>query len=241
MSTTAKGKLLIVEDDAELARGLRFNFEKEGFEVAVATAGDSGLAEIRRGGHRAVILDLTLPGMDGLDVLRRARAAGVATPIVCLTARGSETDVVMALRIGADDYVTKPFGLAVLIARVEALLRRTASPTKTLRFGKVAVDLTARRVKRVDKVEELTPIETDLLLYLAERRGQAVDRAEILRDLWGLGDGETTRSLDNHVGRIRRKIEVDPAEPKYLVTVHGIGLRLDLDAGGGEAPAPKRP
>jgi DNA-binding response OmpR family regulator len=239
MTTAAKGKLLIVEDDADLARGLRFNFEKEGFEVSVAAAGDTGLAEIRRGGHRAVILDLTLPAMDGLDVLRRARAAGVTTPVVCLTARGQETDIVMALRLGADDYVTKPFGLAVLLARVDALLRRTASPTKTLRFGKVTVDLTARRVKRVDKVEELTPIETDLLLYLADRRGQAVDRADILRDLWGLGDGETTRSLDNHVARIRRKIEVDAAEPRFLVTVHGMGFRLDMDAG--EAPSPKRP
>jgi len=231
-----KGKLLIVEDDADLARGLRFNFEKDGFEVSVAATGDAGLAEIRRGGQRLVVLDLTLPGMDGLDVLRRARAAGVATPIVCLTARDSETDVVMALRLGADDYVTKPFGLAVLLARVDALLRRTASPTKILRFGKVTVDLAARRVKRVEKVEELTPIETDLLLYLAERRGQAVDRADILRDLWGLGDGETTRSLDNHVGRIRRKIEVDPADPKFLVTVHGMGLRLDIESEPPKAP-----
>ncbi len=227
-----KGRLLVVEDDADLARGLRFNFEKDGYDVVVAASGEEGLAALRRGGVRAAILDLSLPGLDGLEVLKKARAEGIKTPIVCLTARGQETDVVMGLSLGADDYVTKPFGLAVLAARLDALLRRTSGAPAALTLGDVTIDFSARRVSRRGKLDalELTPIETDLLLYLAERRGQAVDRAEILRDLWGLGSGETTRSLDNHVVRLRKKIERDPAAPRWLVTVHGVGYRLEADA-----------
>ena len=221
-------RILVVEDDAALARGLVFNLEREGYEVVHAPDGTSARAVLARGGIALVLLDLSLPDGDGLDVLRDLRARDRALPVLCLTARGQETDVVMGLQCGADDYVRKPFALAELLARVAARLRLAASaPERRLILGPVVVDLGSRRVERPDGVEELTPIEAEILAYLAARRGQAVERAHLLKDLWGVDRTQTTRTLDNHVARLRRKVELDPARPRAIVTVHGTGYRLE--------------
>ncbi|MFH0946444.1 MAG: response regulator transcription factor [Planctomycetota bacterium] len=223
-----KARLLLVEDDVDLARGVRFNLEQEGYEVL--GAGEVGAARslLKEGGIDLVLLDLNLPDGDGLDLLRELREDGRKLPVICLTARGQETDVVMGLTLGADDYVKKPFGVAELLARIEALLRRAgATSGRELRLPGVIVDLEAHTAKCGDREEELTPIEIDVLKYLLEHRGQAVDRQRLLRELWGLSPRHTTRTLDNHVARLRRKLEADPARPKVIVTVHGIGYRLE--------------
>jgi DNA-binding response OmpR family regulator len=186
---------------------------------------------MRGGGFDLVLLDLGLPDGDGLELLKRLRAERVPVPVICLTARAQETDVVMGLRQGADDYVTKPFGLSELRARIEAVLRRAApkgaSGARLELPGGIVVDLEARTVTRAGRAEELTPTEVELFRYFRARRGEALERAAILRDLWGLGPHDSSRTLDNHVARLRRKIEADPAEPRVLVTVHGVGYRME--------------
>jgi DNA-binding response OmpR family regulator len=228
--------ILVVEDDPDLARGLAFNLEREGHQVELAGRGADGLQLIRAGGLDLILLDLTLPDLDGLEVLKTIRSEGIETPVICLTARDQETDVVMGLGLGADDYVTKPFSLAELLARVLARLRRAPEGGgQHLQLGPVTVDLRARCARHPDRDEELTPIETEILQYLAARPGQAVDRQQLLRDLWGLERRHSTRTLDNHVARLRRKIEVDPANPVTLLTVHGVGYRLVLPDEGGRS------
>ena len=223
-----RARILLVEDDADLARGLEFNLRHEGYEVAVAGTVRDGKRLARSPGADLVLLDLALPDGDGLEVLRALRQAGSRVPVLCLTARGQETDKVMGLGSGADDYVTKPFGLAELFARIAALLRRAGpAAAEVLRLGGAEVDLAARRVRRGGSEEDLTPVETDLLRYLLARRGQAVERERILQDLWGVASRRDTRTLDNHVARLRKKIEEDPADPRLLVTVHGTGYRLE--------------
>lgn len=226
------GRILVVEDDADLARGLCFNLEAEGHQVEVASDGQSGLDRIRAGELDLVLLDLTLPDLDGLDILRAMREEGISTEVICLTARSQETDVVMGLGLGADDYVSKPFGVAELLARIQARLRRLGGHGHLeLQLGPVRVDLQGRLAHHPDRIEELTPIEVEILRYLAGRPGAAVERRQLLRDLWGLERRHATRTLDNHVARLRRKVEVDPARPAHLVTVHGIGYRLELPGG----------
>jgi len=226
-----RARILLVEDDADLARGLEFNLRHEGYEVVLAGTVKDGRRAALRGEADLVVLDLMLPDGDGLDVLRALREGGRRTPVLCLTARGQETDKVMGLGCGADDYVTKPFGLAELFARIAALLRRAGpAASEVVVLDGASVDLAARRVRRGDREEDLTPVETDLLRYLLARRGQAVERERILRDLWGVASRHETRTLDNHVARLRKKIEADPAAPRVLVTVHGAGYRIE--AGG---------
>jgi DNA-binding response OmpR family regulator len=226
------GRIVVVEDDADLARGLEFNLRHEGYEVEVAGTLAAARTAAGRGRADLVLLDLSLPDGDGLDLLRELRKAGDSVPVLCLTARGVETDVVMGLGVGADDYVVKPFGLAELLARVAALLRRAGRATERIvDFGGVRVDLAAHRVQRGKATEDLTPIEADLLRYLLGRRGEAVPREEMLKDLWGVSSRHDTRTLDNHVARLRKKIEADPSAPRFLVTVHGIGYRLESGPG----------
>ncbi len=224
-----KGRILLVEDDPDLARGVRFNLEREEYEVTVAADGAAARAAFRERSFDAVLLDLNLPDADGLDLLKELRASGKVLPVVCLTARGQETDVVMGLELGADDYVRKPFGVAELLARLDAVLRRAGgTATTVLALNDVKVDLDGRRARHPDgRDEELTPIETDILRHLWERRGRAVERRDLLKELWGLDRTHTTRTLDNHVARLRKKIERDPSDPKVLVTVHGVGYRLE--------------
>ena len=223
-----KARILLVEDDDDLARGLAFNLRHEGYDVVPASTVKEGRRAALRENPDLVVLDLMLPDGDGLEILRALRDAGSRVPVLCLTARGQETDKVMGLGSGADDYVTKPFGLAELFARIAALLRRAGpAALAVVRLGAAAIDLAARRVRRGGRDEELTPAETDLLRYLLARRGQAVERERLLHDLWGVEGRHETRTLDNHVARLRKKLEEDPARPRVLVTVHGTGYRLE--------------
>ena len=220
-------KVLVVEDDEALAKGLAFNLEADGYAVRHAPTCAAARAALAEDDPALVVLDLNLPDGDGLDLLRELRAAGDARPVLCLTARGQETDQVMGLGLGADDYVTKPFALAVLRARVEALLRRAGGPQAgPLVFGEVTLDLAGRRVRHPDREEELTPLEAEILTYLVERPGVVVERADMLRDIWGVRQAGTTRTLDNHMARLRKKVEPDPAHPVVVLTVTGVGYRL---------------
>ena len=224
-----RARLLLVEDDENLVRALRVNLAHEGYEVEWAPAGEQGLRLAKRGGHDLVLLDLMLPKLDGFEVLKRLRKSGSEIPVICLTARGQESDVVAGLSLGADDYVVKPFSVAELMARIEAALRRspTGSAERIVNLSGVKLDLEARTATRGDHGEvDLTPIEMDILCYLVERRGRAVAREDILKDLWGLDRFATTRTLDNHVARLRKKLESEPDRPAVILTVHGVGYRI---------------
>jgi len=220
-------RVLVVEDNADLAYGLRNNLEIEGYEVDVAANGREGLERLRAGAPDLVILDLMLPELDGLRVLRAARGEGHAMPILVLTARGEEADKVRGLKLGADDYVTKPFGLLELLARVEALLRRhgPAPGGAVERFGDVVVDATARTVTRGGEPVELAPKELDLLLALIRHRGAVVSRLELMREVWGYTAAVVSRTVDTHVAALRKKLERDPSSPRHVLTVRKAGYR----------------
>jgi DNA-binding response OmpR family regulator len=220
-------RILIVEDDPDLARGLRSNLEIEGHETLLAQDGRSALEVARRTpAPDLVVLDLILPGMDGLRVLSELRRHDAATPVLVLSARETEGDKVRALRLGADDYVTKPFGIMELIARIEALLRRGGRQlAPTLRFGELEIDTGARTVRRGGEEVPLRPMEYELLLALVRRRGEAVSRLDLLREVWGYAGAAETRTVDTHVFELRRKLEADPARPRHLLTSWRVGYR----------------
>jgi two-component system response regulator MtrA len=229
-------RILIVEDNEDLAFGLRRTLEGEGYGVDVADDGPSGVARARALRPDLVILDLTLPGMDGFRVLKAMRDGGLDMPVLILTARGEEADKVYGFRLGADDYVTKPFGLSELLARVGALLRRTraapgadAAPPaeELLRFGDVVVNPAARVVLKRGERVALTPKEFDLLLGLVRRPGVVHSRVTLLREVWGHQADILTRTVDIHVAELRRKLEDVPARPRYFVTVWKAGYRFD--------------
>jgi two-component system alkaline phosphatase synthesis response regulator PhoP len=221
-------RILVVEDNRDLAYGLKNNLEIEGYEVEVADDGETGIAAATRRPPDLVILDLMLPGLDGFRVLKSLRGTGNRTPVLILTARGEEADKVRGLRMGADDYVTKPFGLLELLARVEALLRRAGSdePADRVRFGDVEVDPASRTVRRRGQPVELAPKEFDLLLALLRARGAVVSRLELMEGVWGYSAAVVTRTIDTHVAELRRKLEDDPAAPRHILTVRKTGYRL---------------
>ena len=227
-------RILVVEDNEDLAFGLRNNLEIEGYEVATAKHGKAGLETFERVHPDLVILDLMLPEMDGFRVLRALREGGHATPILVLTARGEESDKVRGLRFGADDYVTKPFGLLELLARVEALLRRSHSmrgnangtTSEIYRFGDVEVDPATHTVRRGSTAVELAPKEFDLLLSLLKARGAVVSRLRLLREVWGYSAAVVTRTVDTHIAELRRKLEENPSSPQYIITVRKSGYRI---------------
>jgi DNA-binding response OmpR family regulator len=225
-------RILVVEDNPDLAYGLRNNLEIEGYAVEVAGDGGDGIARARAAAPDLVILDLMLPGMDGYHVLRTLREEGCAAPILILTARGDEADKVRGLRLGADDYVTKPFGVLELLARVEALLRRSAphrgegAPGPT-RFGDVEVIPATRQVLRHGAPVALTPKEFDLLVALLRRRGAVASRAELLAEVWGYSAAVLSRTVDTHIAELRRKLEANPAAPRHILTVRKTGYRLE--------------
>ena len=227
-------RILLIEDNADLAYGLRNNLEIEGYHVEVAGDGAKGLTRARVAKPDLVILDLMLPGMDGFRVLRTLRADGHAIPVLILTARGEEADKVRGLRLGADDYVTKPFGVLELLARVEALFRR-ASPRHngdgpepaSLRFGDTEVLTPSRTVLRRGQPVLLTPKEYDLLVTLLRRNGACATRVELLTEVWGYSAEVMSRTVDTHIAELRRKLEQDPANPRHIVTVRKTGYRLD--------------
>lgn len=223
-------RVLIIEDERDLAEGLRDNLEIEGYEAEAVHSGDEGLAALTRNTPDLLILDLMLPDTDGFRVLRQLRHDGLHLPVLLLTARGEETDKVRGFRLGADDYVTKPFGLLELLARVEALLRRTGATDSSQVFvlGETEIDLSARTAVRADQTLELTPKEFDLLATLYRHDGNAVSRQSLLREVWGHRGEVATRTVDTHVAELRRKIEPDPNHPRYIRTVRKHGYRLTL-------------
>jgi DNA-binding response OmpR family regulator len=225
-------RILVIEDNEDVAFGLRTALENEGFEVEVSGDGTGGLARAREGSPDLIILDLMLPGMDGYRVLRSLRGAGIEAPVLVLTARGEEANKVQAFSIGGDDYVTKPFGVLELIARVRALLRRargreTAPIPAVERFGEVEVNPASRTVYRAGRLVPLSPREFDLLLALVRRGGAAASRAELLREVWQYRTGVVSRTVDIHVAELRRKLEANPAEPRHIRTVWKVGYRLE--------------
>ena len=226
-------RVLVIEDNRDLAYGLRNNLEIEGYEVDVAEDGPNGLLRARTGTPDLIILDLMLPGMDGFRVLRALREEGRRTPVLILTARGEEADKVRGLRLGADDYVTKPFGVLELLARVEALMRRATVPSSAPeaeplieRFGDVEVQCASRTVLRHGQAVPLTPKEYELLLALIRRRGAVASRVELLTEVWGYSAAVLSRTVDTHVAELRRKLEDDLQAPRHILTVRKAGYRL---------------
>ena len=224
-------RILVVEDDAAILRGLVDNLRYEGYEVDSAMTAEDGLERISDVQPDLIILDVMLPGMNGFEMCRRLRKAGSDLPIMMLTAKGSEFDRVMGLDLGADDYVVKPFSILELLARVRALLRRAGDDElpASLTLGDLRVDFKRYVATRADRHLRMTRKEFGLLQYLAGRSGEAVTRDEILNHVWGDDSFPTTRTVDNHVAMLRAKIEDDPANPVRLLTVHGIGYRLDVE------------
>jgi DNA-binding response OmpR family regulator len=226
-------RILIVEDNEDLARGLANNLEIEGFETEIAADGATGLARTRESSPDLVILDLMLPGLDGYRVLSSLRDEGDTVPVLVLTARTAEHDKVRGFREGCDDYVTKPFGLLELMGRVNALLRRAAKSNgrdqaASFRFGDVEIIPGTHDVIKEGKPVLLRPKEFELLMALVRRRGNVVGRLELLREVWGYGSDVVSRTVDTHVGELRRKLEQDPAQPRYILTVRKTGYRLNV-------------
>ncbi len=224
-------RVLIVEDNADLAYGLRNNLEIEGYQVDVAEDGPKGLAEARRHPPDVLLLDLMLPGADGFRVLKTLRDEGARFPVLILTARGEESDKVRGLKLGADDYVTKPFGVLELLARVEALLRRAqpangSAPAEVLRFGEVEIHTATRTVTKAGREVALTPKEYDLLLALFKRNGAIASRIDLMTQVWGYSAAVLSRTVDTHIAELRRKLENGAPEPKHILTVRKIGYRL---------------
>jgi two-component system alkaline phosphatase synthesis response regulator PhoP len=222
-------KILIIEDEPEMVLGLKDNFELEGYEVAVAYDGESGIALATTERPHLIILDVMLPKVSGLDVCRRLRAEGFTAPILMLTARGQEADKVAGLEIGADDYITKPFGLSELLARVRAHLRRSARPSvepHRYAFGAVEIDFVRYEAQKNGAPLALSPREFEILKYFVLHRGEAVTRDQLLNDVWGYSRFVFTRTVDNHIAKLRHKIEDDPDAPKWILTIHRVGYRF---------------
>jgi DNA-binding response OmpR family regulator len=227
MSSVAN--LLLVEDNADLAYGLRNNLEIDGHVVETVETGEAALERVRDRRPDLVVLDLMLPNLDGYQVLRRIRAEGFDMPVLILTARTQETDKVLGFRLGADDYVTKPFGVLEVLARIGALLRRAnryAALKAIERFGDVEINQETRTVKRGTQPVELAPMEFALLMALVSRRGATASRLDLLREVWGHSAAVVTRTVDTHIAELRRKLEEDPARPVHILTVRKVGYRL---------------
>jgi DNA-binding response OmpR family regulator len=235
--------VLIVEDEQHLAEGLKFNLEAEGYEVVIAGDGETALEMLEENPNRfdAVVLDVMLPGRDGFEVARELRQAGKYAPILMLTARSRPEDVLRGFEVGADDYVAKPFELAILIARLGGLLRRrewfrraqnsseNSRPNpnhEVFTFAGKKIDFTKLELRVAERVVRLTMMEADLLRYLVKHEGQAVSRPSLLEDVWGLREDTDTRAIDNFIVRLRKYIEDDPSEPCHLLTVRGVGYRF---------------
>lgn len=230
VTPNGKKRILIVEDDESISLGLRMNLEAEGYEVQLAADGEDGLALATGGGTDLVILDVMLPKMNGFEVVRQLRAKQATVPVIMLSARGAEMDKVMGLELGAEDYITKPFGLAELLARVKAVLRRDGLSRQRVEAvvlaGELTIDSGTRLVSRAGAPVELTATEFDVLWCLVEAQGRVLSREEILTQVWGVGHHGTLRTIDNFLLQLRSKLEKDSAEPEHLLTVRGVGYRF---------------
>lgn len=241
------GRILVVEDEGHLADGLRFNLEAEGYDVDCVETGEAALERLAPGApdaYNAVILDIMLPGIDGFEVARRLRAHACYVPILMLTARGRSQDVVEGFAAGADDYLPKPFELAILFARLHSMLRRArvwaaaaappapppvalSSPDDLFEFNGRRIDFANLELSWQGTTLRLTLMEAQLLRHLLLRRGNVVSRKEILEQVWGVHEDTDTRAIDNFIVRLRRHIEDEPSQPKHLLTVRGVGYRFD--------------
>jgi len=227
MSSAAR--VLIVEDEPEMSMILRDNLEYEGFEVAVAVTGEAGLDEALRTRPGIILLDLMLPGMSGYEVCRRIRSSGLQSRIIMVTARNQELDRIAGLELGADDYVGKPFSVGELIARVRVHARHWEAELEgpaEVAFGSVVIDVRRRTARRAGRRLRLSSLELDLLLYLVRHRGEVVTREALLREVWGVTDSTTTRTVDNFVAKLRKKVEPHRGAPRHILTARGSGYRL---------------
>ncbi len=222
-------KILIVEDEPDMVLGLKDNFEFEGYEVLTAADGAAGLERARTHKPDLVILDIMLPRYSGLEVCKTLRGEGFTAPIIMLTARGQEIDKVVGLELGADDYVTKPFSIRELLARVRAILRRSEGGKKRLsryRFSDVELDFEIYQAKKGGEALDLSPREFELLRYLIERKGDTVSRDRLLEDVWGYESYPSTRTVDTHIAKLRAKIGDSGSEPRFILTIHGVGYKF---------------
>jgi DNA-binding response OmpR family regulator len=222
-------KILIVEDEPNMVAGLRDNFEYEGYEVISAPDGVAGLERALNEAPDLVILDVMMPRMSGLDVCKQLKSKRPSVPIIMLTARGQEVDKVVGLELGADDYVTKPFSIRELLARVKAVLRRARTDPKEqdrYAFGDVEVNLRSCQVSRQGKAIDFSSKEFELLKYFLCHPGETLSRDRLLEEVWGYGRFPTTRTVDAHIVRLRQKIEARPDEPRFILTIHGTGYKF---------------
>ncbi|HXW06617.1 MAG TPA: response regulator transcription factor [Vicinamibacterales bacterium] len=222
-------RILVVEDEPGLVLTLTDRLAREGYGVETSADGESGLERAAAEAFDLIVLDVMLPRVGGFDVLRELRRRGIETPVVMLTARGQLMDRVVGLKLGADDYVTKPFEMAELLARIEAKLRRLKSmphPAEGHRFGEVHVDFRKAEVSRAGALLDLTAREFRLLRYFIEHRGATLTREELLNEVWGYNAMPSTRTVDVHVAWLRQKIEPNPRHPQYILTVHGMGYKF---------------
>lgn len=224
-------RILIVEDEKEMARGLKDNLEYEGHDVFIAEDGETGVRLALEEQPELIILDIMLPRKSGFDVCKELRAKNVSTPIVMLTARGQEIDKVLGLELGADDYITKPFSVREFLARVRAVMRRyergeVPGRGEFKRIGRLFVDFD-HYTARTDQGEiELTHKEFEILKYFWQHEGQSVSRDELIKEVWGYDAYPTSRTVDNHIVKLRKKVELDPSRPRHILTVHGIGYKF---------------
>ncbi len=224
-------RILVIEDEPDLREGLMHNLVLEGFEVDSAATGTDGLAKAETDSFALVLLDLMLPGLAGLEVLRRLRDGGHTTPVIILSAKGQDHDKVAGLEYGADDYVTKPFGLAELAARIRAVLRRVQGDQPEVddhcEFENLTVDFKRFTIQRGGQEYQLSRYEAEILRMLIAHHGEVVSRRDLLTKVWGYVHLPTTRTVDNHIARLRKKLEDDVENPTHVVTVHGLGYRFD--------------
>jgi DNA-binding response OmpR family regulator len=221
-------RILVVEDDRAVHRALKRLFEPEGYAVDTAFDGQSGLETFRTAQPSAVVLDLRLPGMPGRDVCREIKTTAPAVPVIVLSAASDVMDKVLLLELGADDYVTKPFSPKELLARVRAAVRRSSRPAvgETFAFDGVVVDFLKMQVMREGQEVTLTPQEFKIVKFMAQNPGRVISREELLNDVWGYQHYPTTRTVDNHILKLRQKLEADPANPVHFRTVHGVGYKF---------------
>ena len=222
-------KVLIVEDEPDMVLGLKDNLEYEGYQVLVASDGKEGLDRAARDKPDLILLDVMLPRMSGLDVCRRLRSGGINAPVIMLTARSQEIDKVIGLEIGAVDYVTKPFSIKELLARVRAHLRRASRQVADIQaysFGDIELDFGKYQATRAGEPIDLSPREFEMLKYFIQHKGEAVTRDQLLDEVWGYDDFPLTRTVDNHIAKVRQKIEKVPTEPEYIITVHRVGYKF---------------
>jgi DNA-binding response OmpR family regulator len=222
-------RILIIEDEPIMQLGLKDNLELDGYLVDSADDGEAGLAKIKEGNYDLVLLDVMLPKLSGFDVCKSARAAGNQTPIILLTAKGEEIDKVVGLELGADDYITKPFSVRELLARIKAILRRgqkIPSDEKRITIGRLEIDFTTFQSTEQGQEVKLSHKEFEILSHLYKNKNSVVSRYELLEKVWGYGEQLTTRTVDNFIVRLRQKIEINPNQPRIILTAHGSGYKL---------------